>query len=319
MADHSLVVEEQGCNIKTKITNSDRKDAESTRQHLPSWLIPTKPCCSFHLLCKWIWIQQRLWVLPRGAGRSIETNGVKTYVCKTTNGTAKPNIDNHPLFARSSTLMLWKKPMSYYKSNKLMTWNAIAQVGNPMRPIEVNELIKTVKKQEVQKQGKSSTTWQAITHPNISHMLDFLKKKMRMQCVDMDYQACLIFSTMLLLGLMMLASFWFRIWQQLLTLILFSKVDWIGGRIFTKKGTHQIRFCLVQLTSLIVCCLSFGYTLRYSWVQKEDREACHLVFLASVTTSLYQTVVAKQKARYKQFSMPRFSVTKSFRMELGVF
>ncbi len=48
-----------------------------------------------------------------------------------------------------------------------MAWNAIAEVGNPMRLIEVNELIKTVKKQEVQNQGKSSTAQQDIPHPNL--------------------------------------------------------------------------------------------------------------------------------------------------------
>jgi hypothetical protein len=42
--------------------------------------------------------------------------------------------------------------------NKLMAWNALAQVlGNPTRLIEVNELIKTVKMKKVQKQGKTST------------------------------------------------------------------------------------------------------------------------------------------------------------------
>jgi hypothetical protein len=40
---------------------------------------------------------------------------------------------------------------------------------------------------------------------------------------------------------------------------------------------------------------------------------------ASVMTSLYQTVVAKQKIRKRQFYTTRFSATKSFMMELGVF
>jgi hypothetical protein len=43
--------------------------------------------------------------------------------------------------------MFWKKAISYYMPNELLACNAIAQeVGNPRRLIEVEELIKTVKK-----------------------------------------------------------------------------------------------------------------------------------------------------------------------------
>jgi len=36
------------------------------------------------------------------------------------------------------------------------TWNPQAGVGNPTRSVDVNELIKAVKKREVRKQGKPS-------------------------------------------------------------------------------------------------------------------------------------------------------------------
>jgi hypothetical protein len=72
-----------------------------------------------------------------------------------------------------------------------------------------------------------------------------------------------------------------------------------------------IDFCYCVLLALAI-------TLRYSWVQKEDREAC-LIFSASVITSLYQMVIAKQKTIYRQFCLMRFLVAKSFTMELGVF
>jgi hypothetical protein len=59
--------------------------------------------------------------------------------------------------------------------NRLMAWNALAQVGNPTRSIKVNGLIKTVQKLEVQKQGKASIACHAITHEEFLHMLDYLK------------------------------------------------------------------------------------------------------------------------------------------------
>jgi len=40
--------------------------------------------------------------------------------------------------------------------SRLTAWNEITQVGNPAQLVEVNNLIKRVKKKEVPKQGKSS-------------------------------------------------------------------------------------------------------------------------------------------------------------------
>ena len=39
-----------------------------------------------------------------------------------------------------------------------MAWNAISGVGNPTRSIEVNEVIKKVKKKEVRHEGAPSMT-----------------------------------------------------------------------------------------------------------------------------------------------------------------
>jgi hypothetical protein len=46
----------------------------------------------------------------------------------------------------------------------LMPWNAISGQGKPTRSIEVNTLIKKVKKKEVRKQGVASKARCAITH-----------------------------------------------------------------------------------------------------------------------------------------------------------
>lgn len=60
---------------------------------------------------------------------------------------------------------------------KLMAWNIIAQVGNSTSQSEANELIKKVKKKEVQKQGKASTARQVITHQEFLRVPDYLKAK----------------------------------------------------------------------------------------------------------------------------------------------
>ena len=72
-------------------------------------------------------------------------------------GTPTPGPNDHPVHGRSSSLEFYKKAVSHYMPNKLMPWNALAQSGNPTRSIEVNNLIKKVKKAEVRKQGKASS------------------------------------------------------------------------------------------------------------------------------------------------------------------
>jgi tRNA(Glu) U13 pseudouridine synthase TruD len=43
----------------------------------------------------------------------------------------------------------FKKALSSYMPNRLMTWNVAIQQGNPMKSAEVNDLIKKIKKCEV--------------------------------------------------------------------------------------------------------------------------------------------------------------------------
>jgi hypothetical protein len=66
-----------------------------------------------------------------------------------------PGPDANPTSARSSTLMFWKKAISFFMPNRLLPWNAISGVGNPTRYIEVNDLIKKVTKRKSENKGRS--------------------------------------------------------------------------------------------------------------------------------------------------------------------
>ena len=107
-----------------------------------------------------------------GAATPID---VKRYMCHRAYGMTDPGAADFPIHARSSSLAFWKKAISHFMPNKLMAWNALAGVGNPTKSIEVNELIKAIKKMEVRKQGKTSTARRAITHFEFLRMLSFLK------------------------------------------------------------------------------------------------------------------------------------------------
>jgi hypothetical protein len=73
-------------------------------------------------------------------------------------GVPNPPDDANPTQARSNSLKYWKKAISHFMPNKLMAWNRLSNQGNPTRSIEINDLIKRVKKKEVQKQGAPSQT-----------------------------------------------------------------------------------------------------------------------------------------------------------------
>ena len=74
-------------------------------------------------------------------------------------GIANPGIDANPISARSNSLTYWKKAILFFHPDRLMEWSSGRNEGNPTRSIEVNNLIKRVKKKEVRrKQGVVSQT-----------------------------------------------------------------------------------------------------------------------------------------------------------------
>ena len=78
-------------------------------------------------------------------------------------GVIDPPNDANPTFARSNSLAFWKKAISFFMPNRLIPWFSGRNEGNPTRSIEINNLIKRVKKKEVRKQGAASQSRRAIT------------------------------------------------------------------------------------------------------------------------------------------------------------
>ena len=82
---------------------------------------------------------------------------IKRYLSLLAYGDEHPDlIEDFPTVGRSSSLEYAKKAISYFMPNKNMVWNHQTEMGNPTRSSELNDLIKTVKKKEVRKQGKAS-------------------------------------------------------------------------------------------------------------------------------------------------------------------
>jgi hypothetical protein len=91
---------------------------------------------------------------------------IARYFCLIAYGTAEPDMEhNFPSQARSSHLEFAKKAISWYMPNKLGHWQAQAHppVGNPTKSVEVNDIIKVVKKKEVRGQGRLSNAKRPFT------------------------------------------------------------------------------------------------------------------------------------------------------------
>ena len=72
-------------------------------------------------------------------------------------GNPDANIEmDNPTEGRSSALEFYKKAISFFIPMRNATWNPTMSCGNPTRSVQVNELIKKVKKKEVRRQGAPS-------------------------------------------------------------------------------------------------------------------------------------------------------------------
>ena len=91
--------------------------------------------------------------------------------------TLNPGLNNHPVHGCSSSLEYYKKAISHYMPNKLISWNALMEVGNPIHSMEINNLIKKVKKAEVQKLGKKSSAWCPLKKAEYHALLRILGEK----------------------------------------------------------------------------------------------------------------------------------------------
>ena len=91
-------------------------------------------------------------------------------------GCVNPEEGTASKLGRSSSLMFYKKAISYFMPNKLSGWNVETKSGNPTKSIAVNSLIKKVQKMEVRKQCKASQVTRALTIDEIKFVMQRLRK-----------------------------------------------------------------------------------------------------------------------------------------------
>jgi hypothetical protein len=78
-------------------------------------------------------------------------------------GVTDPALDANPTLATANSLEYWKKALSFFMPNRLIIWLSGRNEGSPTQSIEVNNLIKRVRKKEVRKQGVAPQCQCAMT------------------------------------------------------------------------------------------------------------------------------------------------------------
>ena len=111
----------------------------------------------------------------KGELRALTPENVLHWMNVKTFGVADPPLDANPISARSNSLAFWKKAISFFMPNRLSVWTSGRNEGNPTRSIDVNNLIKRVKKKEVRKQGVVSRCRRAITEAEFRKMQNILQ------------------------------------------------------------------------------------------------------------------------------------------------
>ena len=95
----------------------------------------------------------------------VEFFNVKAY------GKKNPAPDDKPTKCRSTTLLNYKKKISWFHPQKDQQWDSIWGEGNPTRSQSVNAMIGVVKKHEVRQTGVASQARRAFLLDEFQQLL----------------------------------------------------------------------------------------------------------------------------------------------------
>ena len=88
---------------------------------------------------------------------NVTATDVEHYLCLKAYGVMEivSNLER-PTLCRSNTLEVYKKAISFCIPNRIPTWDPVSKIGNPTKSVDVNQLIKAVRKHEVRTEGAKS-------------------------------------------------------------------------------------------------------------------------------------------------------------------
>ena len=113
----------------------------------------------------------------KGELRALTPLDVLRWMNVKTFGDPDPAVDANPTSARSNSLEYYKKAISHFMPNRLIAWVSGRNEGNPTRSVEINNLIKRVRKKEVRKQGVAPQCRRPMTETEFRTMQNILQNQ----------------------------------------------------------------------------------------------------------------------------------------------
>ncbi|KAL3923737.1 MAG: hypothetical protein SGARI_006161, partial [Bacillariaceae sp.] len=95
-----------------------------------------------------------------------------------------PTDEDRPVNARSNTLHYVKKAISCFMPRRNIQWDNVNGSGNPTKSIQVNSLIKLVKKHEVRKEGAESKVVRPLEYDEFLNILSLIRADESIRTVE---------------------------------------------------------------------------------------------------------------------------------------
>ena len=110
---------------------------------------------------------------------TLTPDDVKKWMAFRAFGLEDPSATDDPLNCRSTAIEYWKKAISYFMPNKHAPWTVDPQdpskgTGNPTRSVDVNSLIRAVRRKETRHLGVPSNADRSFTREEFIQMVDLL-------------------------------------------------------------------------------------------------------------------------------------------------
>ncbi len=118
---------------------------------------------------------ERTKTYTKGELRALTPDDVVRWMKVKAFGVPDPPSEANHTFARSNLLAYWKNSILFFMPDWLVVWVSGCNEGNPTRSIEVNSLIKHIKKKEVRKQGVLSKAKRLLTEDLFRRMQNILQ------------------------------------------------------------------------------------------------------------------------------------------------
>jgi hypothetical protein len=108
---------------------------------------------------------------------AITPTDIKRWMKYRAYGDPEPGPDARPTHLRGGSLVVAKKAISFFIPNRLPPWDPGRFSGNPMKSIEINNMLNEVAKHECRAEGAKSMVKRALTRLEFVKALSIFQAK----------------------------------------------------------------------------------------------------------------------------------------------